>query len=170
MGIPRIHPWRGGQLFVFETIPAWVNNRLSRLTRGPKRYITDSSLIAATLHVDQRAILRNSDLIGRILNTFVFSQLRPEREVCRLRPRFYHLREKENRREIDLVIELADGNILAVEIKASSALSKDDSRHLAWLRDMIGSRFLAGAVIHTGPRPFILGDRIFALPIYSLWT
>ena len=157
-------------LYVFENIPAWTNNRLSRLTRGPKRYITDSSLIAATLHVDQRAILRNSDLIERILDTFVVSQLRPEREASSLRPRFYHLREKEGRKEIDLVIELADGNIVAIEIKASSALSNHDSRHLAWLRDTIGPRFVAGAVIHTGPRPFVLGDRIFALPIYSLWT
>lgn len=33
----------------------------------------------------------------------------------------------------------------------------------------LGERFLAGAVLHTGPRPFTLSERIFALPIASLW-
>jgi hypothetical protein len=31
-------------------------------------------------------------------------------------------------------------------------------------------RFLAGAVLHTGPRPFRMDDRILALPIASLWA
>ncbi len=158
------------ELFVYEAIPAWANNKLTRLVRSQKRYITDSSLIPAALKVDQAAILKSSDLIGRLLDTFVVSQLRPEREVSRLRPRFYHLRERDGRREIDLVIELSDGSILGIEIKASSSVSREDSRHLSWLRDIFDTKFIAGAVIHTGPRPFVLDDRIFALPIYSIWN
>jgi hypothetical protein len=44
-----------------------------------------------------------------------------------------------------------------------------DAAHLAFLRDQLGDRFLAGAVLHTGPRAFVLSDRIFALPICTIW-
>ncbi len=157
-------------LFVFEALPAWSNNRLSRLVKGPKRYLTDSSLVAAALHLDERTVLRDGDLLGRVIDTFVVSQIRPEAEVSPLRPRLYHLREKDGRHEIDLLAEVPGGDLIAIEIKATAAPTSSDARHLAWLRDRLGSRFLAGAVLHTGPRPFALGQRILALPICTLWN
>jgi hypothetical protein len=54
--------------------------------------------------------------------------------------------------------------VVALEVKATTAPSRDDARHLAWLRDQLGDRFLAGAVLHTGPAQFALGARIFAVP------
>jgi len=60
-------------------------------------------------------------------------------------------------------------SVLAIEIKATAAPKPDDAKHLQWLRGPLGDRFLAGAVLHTGPRPFTLGDRVFALPICTLW-
>jgi hypothetical protein len=73
------------------------------------------------------------------------------------------------KREIDLLAELSAGNIVAVEIKATAAPKPNDARHLEWLRGQLGARFLGGAVLHTGPRPFRLSERIFALPICVLW-
>jgi predicted AAA+ superfamily ATPase len=157
-------------LFVFEAVPAWSHNCLSRLVKGPKRYLTDSSLVGAALRLDERAVLRDGNLLGRIIDTFVFEQIRPESEVSPLRPRLHHLRERDGRHEIDLLAELAGGDVLALEIKATAAPTGHDARHLAWLRDQLGPRFLAGAVLHTGPRPSGLDDRIFALPICSLWN
>lgn len=156
-------------LFVFEALPAWSNNRLSRLVRSPKRYMTDPSLVAAALRLDGQAVLRDGDLLGRLIDTFVLSQIRPEAELSPLRPRLHHLREKDGRHEIDVLAELAGGDVIALEIKATAAPTVADARHLAWLQERLGPRFRAGAVLHTGPRPFGLGDRIFALPICSLW-
>ncbi len=85
------------------------------------------------------------------------------------KPRLHHLREKNGRHEIDLIAELSAGSLVAVEIKSSAAPTRADARHLEWLRDRLGERFLAGAVLHTGPRPFRLSERIFALPIATLW-
>jgi hypothetical protein len=58
-------------LFVFEALPAWSNNRLSRLVKSSKRHITDPSLVTAALHLDERGILRDGKLLGRIIDTFV---------------------------------------------------------------------------------------------------
>jgi uncharacterized protein len=156
-------------LFVLETVPAWVSNRLSRLVATPKRYLVDPSLATAALGLDVAGVMRDGDLLGRLIETFVTAQIRPELAVLRPRPLLYHLREKDGRREIDLLGELASGDVVAVEIKASAAPTISDARHLAWLRDVLGERFKGGAVLHTGPRPFRLGDRLFALPICALW-
>lgn len=108
-------------LFVFEALPAWSNNRLSRLVKSSKRHITDPSLVTAALHLDERGILRDGNLLGRIIDTFVLSQIRPEAQLSPLRPRLHHLREKDGRHEIDLLAELAGGDVIAIEIKASAS-------------------------------------------------
>lgn len=155
-------------LFVLEALPAWTSNRLSRLIKTPKRYLVDPALMSTALRLDTTAIMRDGDLLGRILDTFVMAQLRPEVEASALRPRLYHLREKDGRREIDTVGEIGTG-VVGVEIKATAAPTTADAVHLSFLRDRLGERFLGGAVLHTGPRAFILSDRIFALPICALW-
>jgi predicted AAA+ superfamily ATPase len=155
-------------LFVLEALPAWTSNRLSRLIKTPKRYLVDPALMSAALRLDATAIMRDGDLLGRILDTFVMAQLRPEVEVSVLRPRLYHLREKDGRREVDLIGEIGAG-IVGVEIKATAAPTAADAAHLCFLRDRLGDRFLGGAVLHTGPRSFVLSERIFALPVCTLW-
>ena len=156
-------------MFVLDTLAAWSTNRLSRLTKAGKRYLTDTSLLAAALRLDELAVMRDGDLLGRLIETFVLAQIRPELELSGFKPRLYHLREKNGRHEIDLVCELSAGSLVAIEIKSSAAPTRGDARHLEWLRERLGDRFLAGAVLHTGPRPFRLSERIFALPIASIW-
>ncbi|MFC1530570.1 ATP-binding protein, partial [Gemmatimonadota bacterium] len=62
------------------------------------------------------------------------------------------------------------GSVIAIEVKAASAPGKKDARHLSWLRDKLGNRFISGVLLHTGPRSFRLADRITAAPISTLWA
>ncbi|HVE47629.1 MAG TPA: hypothetical protein VNA57_12890 [Acidimicrobiales bacterium] len=59
--------------------------------------------------------------------------------------------------------------VVGAKIKASATPGTEDGRHLTWLCDTLGDRFLAGVVLHTGPRVFELGERILAVPICALW-
>ena len=59
--------------------------------------------------------------------------------------------------------------MIGVEVKADAAPGRRAARHLAWLRDRLGDRFVAGVVLHTGPRVFTLDERIVAAPISSIW-
>lgn len=59
-----------------ETWPG--TDRLKRLVRLPKRYITDPALIGAALRIDAKGVLRDGNLLGRFLDTFVAAQLRAE--------------------------------------------------------------------------------------------
>jgi len=156
-------------LFVVEAMPAWTTNRLRRLSLGPKRYFVDPAIPAAALRLDAGAVLRDGDLLGRLLDTFVAAQLRAECAAGRARPRLYHLREEHGRHEIDVLAEVGGRDLLAFEVKADAAPGRDSARHLVWLRDRLGDRFLAGVVFHTGPRIFKLDERIVAAPIAALW-
>ncbi|MDQ2876072.1 MAG: DUF4143 domain-containing protein [Actinomycetota bacterium] len=156
-------------LFLTERLPAWSANRLSRLVRLPKRHIVDPAFLGPLLGVDLRGAMRDGDLLGRILDSFVVAQLRADCGVSELAPRLFHLRDANGRHEVDIVAELADGRVVGVEVKADAAPGPADARHLRWLRDGIGSRFAAGVVFHTGPRPFSFDETISALPICALW-
>ena len=157
-------------LLIVEHVPAWTSNRLRRLVHRPKRYVVDAALVGAALRIDEQGVVRDGDLLGRVLETFVAAQLRPEIAVSTTRPRLHHLRTKEGRHEVDLIAELAGQRVIAIEIKAGAApTARNDARHLLWLRDELGDRFLAGVVFHTGPQLYELGDRIIAAPISALW-
>lgn len=157
------------RLYVVEAIPAWTSNRLKRLVRSPKRYLIDAALLAGILRIDENAVLRDGDLLGRLLDTFVLAQLRGELAVAETRPRLYHVREEHGRQEVDLIAELGGGGIIAIEVKASAAPDRESARHLVWLREKLGDRFVAGAILHTGRRAYRLEDRVSAIPIACLW-
>ncbi len=54
-------------------------------------------------------------------------------------------------------------------VEATAAPGPADARHLAGLRDRYPDTFVAGVVLHTGPRAYGLGERLAAAPISSLW-
>jgi hypothetical protein len=157
------------RLLVTERLPAWSSNQLNRIIRLPKRHLIDPAFMGPLLGADARAVLRDGDLLGRLLDSFVVAQLRAECTVSELSPHLFHLRDANGRHEVDVLIEFGDGRVIAVEVKADAAPGPDAAKHLRWLRDTIGNQFALGLVLHTGPRPFRLDESIAALPICALW-
>jgi predicted AAA+ superfamily ATPase len=157
-------------LFVMDLLPAWTTNRLKRLVQRPKRYLVDPALAVGILGVDVTSVLGDGDLLGRVLDTFVAAQLRTECGVAGTRPRLFHLRQQDGRREVDLLSELGADRIIGLEVKATAAPDPGDAKHLQWLRDEMGDRFVGGAVLHTGPRTYELAERIVAVPISTIWS
>ena len=158
-----------GNLLVVEAVPAWTSNRLKRLVLMPKRHLVEPALAGAILGLDTTLVLREGDLIGRLLDTFVVAQLRAELATSATKPRLYHVRQQQGRLEVDLLAELAGGRLVGIEVKADAAPTPDAARHLATLRDLYPETFVAGIVLHTGPRAYSLGDSLLAVPISSLW-
>lgn len=155
---------------LIQEAPAWLPNRLKRLVVSRKRYLVDPALLAGALGLDAAAVLRDGGLLGRLLDTFAAAQLRPETAAAESRPRLCHLRTHQGRHEVDIVAELAGRRIVGIEIKAGGGPAPRDARSLAWLRENFEDRFAAGAVLHTGPHSYPLGDRIWAAPISTLWA
>jgi hypothetical protein len=157
-------------LFVTESLPAWSSNRLKRLVLGPKRHLVEPGLAGAVLRLDTNGVLRHGDLFGRLLDSFVVSQIRAEVPISETRPRLFHVRQQEGRLEVDILVELGGGRLIAIEVKADAAPTAHAARHLMTMRERFEQAFLAGIVLHTGPRTYALSDRIVAAPISTLWA
>jgi predicted AAA+ superfamily ATPase len=157
-------------LYVLTQVPAWSSNRLSRLTKAGKRYLIDTGLAAAAANLTVTDVLADPGLTGRFFDAFAAAQLRPEVALMYPRPAAHHLRIEGGRREVDLLFDLGAGRIVALEFKAGAAPGAGDAKHLFWLRDQLGADFLSGAVVHTGPGLFELGDRVYAVPLCAMWS
>lgn len=159
-------------VFLIRRIPAWSPNLAQREVRAPKIVITDPGLAVALRGLDVDAlgrpeIAQGAD--GAVLEGFVLTELIRQLSWSGHRARLLHYRDRQLA-EVDAIIETADGRVAGIEVKAGTDIGRADVRHLAKLRDRLGSRFLAGVVLHTGPTPLPLGDRLLAAPIDALWA
>ncbi len=157
-------------LLVLDLVPAWTSNRLTRLVRAPKRYLTDPSLVAGIMTMTPTSVIRDGDVLGRLLDTFVAAQLRAELPFTRHQPRLFHARERGGGHEVDLVVEYGARRVAGIEIKATSSPRRSDAAHLEWLREATGERFVAGVVLHTGTARIRFDETLWALPISALWA
>jgi hypothetical protein len=78
--------------------------------------------------------------------------------------RVRHLRTKEGRQEVDLIVERRDQRIVAIETKLSGAVTDDDVRHLLWLREILGDDALDLVVVNTGPFAYRRPDGVAVVP------
>lgn len=156
-------------IYVVDLLPAWTSNRLRRMTLAPKRFVVDTALMAAAARIGRADVMRDADVLGRLIETFVVGELRAALAVDVARPRMYHLRTAGGRQEVDVLIEYDGGRVYGVEIKATSTPSARDARHLFWMADELGDQFAGGVIFHTGPSRLRLRHDVVALPICSLW-
>jgi uncharacterized protein len=156
-------------LMVIDRLPAWSSNHATRLIRSPKYHLVEPALMGPLLGVDARSVLRDSNLLGRLIESYVLSQLRVEAAVADKPVTLYHLRNKDGTHEVDILAERADGAVVAIEVKATSAPTIADAKHLLWLKDRLGEKFVQGIVFHSGPLPFHHPTGISFMPISTLW-
>ncbi|MBK7642795.1 MAG: ATP-binding protein [Planctomycetes bacterium] len=156
------------RVFLLESLPPWHSNRLSRLIKTPKLHLGDTGLACALLGVDAAALQADRPLLGQLLETFVFQELRRQASWHEDSLRFFHYRDKDGV-EVDIVIERGARDLVGVEVKAAGTLSAADFRGLRRLREITGKRFLGGVVLYDGETRASFGERLHAVPLRALW-
>lgn len=155
-------------LFLIRRVPAWSNNLLARSIKRPKVHVADTGLLAYLVGADERRIETDLDLGGMFYETFVAMELHRQISWLDDRPQLFHFRDRDQR-EVDIVIEHRDGSVSAVEVKSAATVHERDFRGLNHLKDKLGSKFKAGALIYTGANTVSFGDRLAAVPLSGLW-
>lgn len=160
-------------LFLVVRLPAWGKTLRSRVSAKPKIHLVDTGLAARLLRMTPHKLagLDPATLtdFGHLLETFVVGELRKQVSWLSEPISMGHWRTS-NGSEVDIVMELADGRVIGVEVKSSERALSDDFRGLRDLRSTLGSRFHAGVVLTAGPRPYTLEEGLHVLPLDSLWT
>ena len=156
------------RVFLLESVPPWHSNRLSRLIKTPKLHLGDTGLAAALLGLDTEALARDRGLLGQLLETFVYQELRRQASWGDVPIDFYHFRDKDGA-EVDIVLEQGARKLAGVEVKVAATVSSADFRGLRQLKDATGERFAAGVVLYDGEITASFGDGLYAVPIRALW-
>lgn len=156
------------RVFLLETLPPWHSNRLSRLVKTPKLHLGDTGLACALLGLDATALKSDRALLGQLLETFAFLELRRQASWHDEMFTFFHYRDRDGA-EVDIVIERGAQTLAGVEVKAAATVTAADFRGLHKLKHAAGNRFACGIVLYDGETCASFGGGMFAVPIRSLW-
>jgi hypothetical protein len=156
-------------VFLLEEVPPWHSNRLSRLIKTPKLHVGDTGIASAVLNRDAAALWEDRALLGQMLETFVYQELRRQASWQEDEFRFHHFRDRDGF-EVDLVLERPGGELAGVEVKAGATVTAADFRGLQKLKDGTGKHFRAGIVLYDGEVAASFGEGLYAVPLSELWT
>jgi predicted AAA+ superfamily ATPase len=156
-------------LFLIRRLPAWSNNLLARSIQRPKVHVADTGLLAYLVGADERRIETDLALGGMFYETFVAMELHRQISCLDDRPQLFHFRDRDQR-EVDIVIEHRDGSVSAVEVKSAATVHERDFRGLNHLKNKLGAKFRAGALLYAGADTVPFGDRLAAVPLCGLWA
>jgi predicted AAA+ superfamily ATPase len=158
------------QLFMIIRLPAWHANLGHRVIRSDKLHIADAGMLCSLVGADATRLERDGALAGCVFETFAVTEVirQATASVLGAQLRFHHYRDQRGN-EVDLVLELASGEVVGIEIKASATPRTADASGLKLLRDKLGDRFRQGLLLHLGPNLLRLGERIAAVPLAALW-
>ena len=164
-------------MFLIDEVPAWTKKSFDRMTKASKWELTDTALMAYLIsHNDANEFIEwsyshgkeGSDLIGNLVETFVYTQLAP---LCENNSdwNIFHLRQSE-RREIDFILENERGDKILLEVKASENVGISDFDDIAWFQEKIaGNDTTYGIVLYCGQTVRQFGEHLWAIPIAKFW-
>ena len=169
------------RLFMLDAVPGWLpsRNHLARLTQAPKHHLADPALAARLLGVTAEALLRGAvgtsgpatmvrdgALFGRLFESLVTLSVRVYAQHAEARVR--HLRTRDGREEIDVILETPDHRVLAIEVKLGATVGDADVRHLLWLREKLGDDVIDLVVVTTGSIAYRRPDGVAVVPAVLL--
>ena len=156
------------RVFLLERLPPWHSNRLKRLIKTPKLHLGDTGLACVLLGVDASALAADRTLLGQLLETFVYQELRRQASWQSEHLTFFHFRDKDGA-EVDIVIERGTQALAGVEIKAGATVRAADFQALRKLKKAAGRRFAGGVVLYDGEACVRFDNDLYAAPLRSLW-
>jgi len=156
------------RVFLLEELPPWHTNRLSRLVKTPKIHLVDTGVASALLDAAADALESDRALLGQLLETFVFQELRRLASWHGDRFSFFHFRDRDMA-EMDIVLERGARAVAGVEVKAAATVTASDFRGLRKLKEAAGSRFMGGVILYDGETSASFGDSLYAAPVRALW-
>jgi predicted AAA+ superfamily ATPase len=155
------------RIFLLEELPPWHSNRMKRLIKTPKLHLGDAGLACMLLGLDAKMLWQDRALFGRLLETFIYQELRRHASWQEDAIAFSHFRNKD-KVEIDIVLE-SRGLVAGIEVKAAATVTNDDFKGLRKLQESVQEKFSAGVVLYDGGSVVPFGHNLYAVPISCLW-
>ena len=157
-------------LYLVERIYPWTKTDYARVGKQSRLFMVDSGLMTTLLRWKMDQVRFDSDRSGKLMETFAFNEIMAQVEAGDGLYELFHYRDRE-KREIDFLIEREDNALLGIEIKAGSAIGKNDFKHMKWFQNNLAkNQTFIGLILYTGEFPASFGDNLWAVPFGLLWS
>ena len=136
-----------------------------RLIKTEKLFFMDSGILAFLLNITTESEFIASPYRGNLFETFVFAELLKDVKYSEKNTGLFYFRTSDYQ-EIDFIVERGS-EIIAVEVKLSESIRKDDFRHISFLQSKI-KNMVAGYVVYLGNAVLPFGKDLYAIPVNLL--
>lgn len=135
--------------YVVYLLPPHHQNFSKRLIKSPKLYFYDTGVACSLLGLRTASQVETHYLWGSLFENLVVIEILKEYDARGRVAPLYFWQDKTGR-EVDLLLEIAGGGLLALEVKAGYTLSPDYFRQLSYWRKLSGSPVERAYVVYAG--------------------
>jgi uncharacterized protein len=150
------------QTFQVKLLRPYFENIGKQFVKSPKLYLNDTGVMSYFLKITNSESFEESMYKGALVETLVGNELMKHMSITETLTDIYHYRTND-KKEIDFILK-RDNKIIAIEVKASMSVSKEDFKHI---RDFqkITKNEVTGIVFYMGEHVLSFGDNNLAVPI-----
>lgn len=149
-------------------VPAWGHSPRSRIVRRPKVALTDTGLSARLGGFATADTPGGREHYGALVEQFVALELLKQRGWSDEQFDLFHYRDQDGL-DVDLVAELRDGRLVAIEVKSGQTVTAKSWAALERFASRFSDRHVTGVVLHGGTDTALLHGWLHVLPITALW-
>lgn len=155
-------------VFLIVHLPAWTPGLEGKVIKAPKVFINDTGLLCYLRGENAESFLKNRTGAGPVLENFVVMEVIKQLSWSGTALKPYYFRTHKGR-EVDMVLENRKKELYGIEVKATSAVDKNDFKGLSYLKELRPKNFQKGIVLYTGNQVIKFADKLYAVPISTLW-
>lgn len=155
-------------LFLVYLLPPWEKNLGKRIVKSSKIYLVDTALQLFMLNMNKDHLWKDSQLLGKIVENFIVMELVKQISFSNYNIKMYHYRDYAQT-EVDIILEIDGRDLIAIEIKTSETLSKEDFKGLQKFQEVAKKNLRFGIVLYAGNTAIPFSENMMALPISILW-
>jgi predicted AAA+ superfamily ATPase len=133
-----------------------------QFVKSPKLFFNDTGVLCSLLKITSKEQLLNSNYSGAVFETYIFCELQKHISYLQKSAQLFHYRTHD-KKEIDFIIEV-DNQILAIEVKQSSSVKKEDFKHIIDLQSRYNEKKCLGVVFYNGDMVIEFSDNLVAMP------
>ena len=160
------------RLFLIENQPAFSSNIRSsvRIKQAEKRHFVDPSLACALLNADRHTLINDLNTLGFLFESLCIRDLKIYAET--FGANLFHYQDYKGK-EIDCILELEDGNWVAIEIKLGANQIDEAAKNLlAIQKEMQKENAKAPTVLCVvcglSNAAYLREDGVYVVPISAL--
>ncbi len=132
-----------------------------QFVKSPKVFFNDTGVLCSLLRINSKEQLISSPYSGQVFETYIFCELQKHLSYLQKPAEIFHYRTND-KKEIDFIIEF-ENEVIAIEVKQSSSVKKEDFKHIIDLQNRYEKKCL-GVVFYNGDMVVAFSDDLVAIP------